>query len=136
MKAPDYTLYHPRWLRTPVSTYWWLQRRSYLVFILRELSSIFVAWFVVYLLMLVWAVSQSAEAYQRFLDWSRSPIPLFVNIVSLVFLLFHAVTWFSLAPKAIVVHMGGRSVPGALIAASNYAAWVVVSGGIFWLLTR
>src|SRR4029453_8865493 len=53
-----YTPYHPRWHRTRVSTYWWMQRASYLVFILRELSSVFVAWFVVYLLVLVRALSQ------------------------------------------------------------------------------
>ena len=34
----QYADYHPRWLRPQVSTYWWLERRSYFVFILRELS--------------------------------------------------------------------------------------------------
>ena len=42
-----YTPYHPRWLRSTVSTYWWLERRPYFLFILREISSVFVAWFVV-----------------------------------------------------------------------------------------
>ena len=32
---PAYTEYHPRWYRPHVSTYWWLHRRSYLLFILR-----------------------------------------------------------------------------------------------------
>ena len=41
-----YTEYHPRWLRRRPSTYWWLERRAYLSFITRELSSIFIAWFV------------------------------------------------------------------------------------------
>jgi succinate dehydrogenase subunit C len=49
--------YHPRWWWPRMSTYWWLGRRSYLTFILRELSSIFIAWFVVYVLLLVHAVS-------------------------------------------------------------------------------
>ena len=31
-----YTPYHPRWLRQPVSTYWWLEKWSYFRFILRE----------------------------------------------------------------------------------------------------
>ena len=53
-----YTAYHPRWLPPRKSTYWWLERRSYLAFILRELSSVFVAWFVVFLLLLVRAVGQ------------------------------------------------------------------------------
>ena len=32
--------------RVRMSTYWWLGRRAYLKFILREISSVFVAWFV------------------------------------------------------------------------------------------
>ena len=45
-----------------MSTYWWLEKRAYLLFILRELSSVFVAWFVVFLLLLVAAVSQGRRA--------------------------------------------------------------------------
>jgi fumarate reductase subunit C len=129
-----YTPYHPRWHRTRVSTYWWMQRASYLVFILRELSSVFVAWFVVYLLVLVRALSQGESSYRQFLDWSGSPFILLLNLVSLFFVVFHAVTWFNLAPKAMVVHVGRTRVPGFLIAASNYFAWAVASALVAWLL--
>jgi succinate dehydrogenase subunit C len=129
-----YTDYHPRWLRTRVSTYWWLQRGSYLVFILRELSSIFVAWFVLYLLLLVRAVSLGPTPYQRFLAWSGQPLVLALNIVSLFFVVFHAITWFNLAPKAMVVRLGRTRVPGILIAASNYFAWALASALVVWLL--
>jgi fumarate reductase subunit C len=129
-----YTLYHPRWHRTRVSTYWWLGRWSYFLFILRELSSLAVAWFVVYLLMLVTAVSRSDAAYQQFLGWSRTPFALFMNVGSLVFVTLHAITWFNLAPQAMVVKLGSRRVPGSLIAGSNYGAWIVVSLAILGLL--
>ena len=129
-----YTEYHPRWIRPRQSTYWWLQRGSYLVFILRELSSVFVGWFVVYLLMLIRAVSQGAIAYQQFLDWSRHPTILALNLVSLCFVVFHAITWFNLAPNAMVVRVGSTRVPGLAIAASNYAAWLVASAVVAWLL--
>ena len=129
-----YTPYHPRWYRTRVSTYWWLERRSYFLFILRELSSLAVAWFVVYILMLVSAVSGGDETYQRFLGWSRTPFALFLNVGSFVFVVLHAITWFNLAPQAMVVKVAGKRVPGFLIAASNYAGWVVVSLAIFSLL--
>jgi succinate dehydrogenase subunit C len=122
-----YTPYHPRWHRTRVSTYWWLERGSYFLFILRELSSLAVAWFVVYLLMLVAAVSKGDAVYQHFLDWSRTPFALFMNIGSLVFVMLHAITWFNLAPQAMVVKVAGKRVPGTLIAGSNYGGWVVVS---------
>ncbi len=130
----DHREYRPRWYRPRMSTYWWLQRGTYLVFILRELSSIFVAWFVVYLLMLLHAVSQGDASYQEFLSWSGTTSILLLNIVSLLFVIFHAITWFNLAPQAMVVHFKGKRVPGALIAASNYGAWVVVSGFVAWIL--
>jgi fumarate reductase subunit C len=133
-QKPVYTLYHPRWYRTRVSTYWWLARRSYLMFILRELSSIFVAWFVVYLLALIYAVGQGDAAYRQFLDWARTPFVLLLNIVSLFFVVLHAITWFNLAPQAMVVKVGGWRVPGALIAGANYAAWIAVSTAVLGLL--
>lgn len=133
-ERPTRTAYHPRWLRPRMSTYWWLARRSHLSFILRELSSVFVAWFVVYFLLLVRAVNTGSAAYQQFLQWSASPLMLAVNALTLAFVTFHAVTWFNLAPKAMVVRLGGRPVPGVVIAASNYVAWVVVSAGVAWLL--
>jgi fumarate reductase subunit C len=133
-ERPVYTEFHPRWLRQRVSTYWWLERGSYLAFILRELSSLFVGWFVVYLLLLVRAVSEGETSYQEFLAWSGSPLVLLLSIVSLVFIVFHAITWFNLAPQAMVVRVGGRRVPGVLVAGSNYAAWAVASALVAWLL--
>jgi fumarate reductase subunit C len=129
----EYTPYHPRWLRSRVSTYWWLRRGSYLAFILRELSSLFVAWSVVYLLFLVRAVSNGEAAYREFLQWAVHPIVLALNIITLLFLIFHAITWFNLAPQAMVVKLGKSRVPGVLIAGSNYAAWIVLSAGLAWL---
>ena len=133
-EVPRYTSFHPRWLRTRVSTYWWLERRSYLAFILRELSSVFVAWFVIYLLVLVRAVARGPDGYQSFLDWSGRPLVLGLNAVALVFIVFHAITWFNLAPQAMAVRVRGRRVPGLLIAASNYVVWAVASALVVWLL--
>jgi fumarate reductase subunit C len=59
-----------------------------------------------------------------------------LNVVTLAFVLYHAVTWFQLTPKAMVVRLRGRRVPGAAIAASAYAGWVVVSGLVAWLVLR
>jgi fumarate reductase subunit C len=134
--ANHYTVYHPRWLRPHVSTYWWLRRRSYFAFILREISSVFVAWSVVYLLLIIAAVGQGPAAYQDLLEWSRQPWVLVLNLSSLLLVGFHAVTWFNLAPQALVVHLGHTRLPGFWISASNYAAWVVVSAIVAWIVLR
>jgi fumarate reductase subunit C len=131
-----YTDYHPRWLRPRMSTYWWAGNWPYVKFILRELSSVFVAWFVIYLLLLVRAVSRGDDAYRSFLDLSAHPVMLSVNVVAFVFITFHAITWFAVAPQAIVAHIGKKKVPAIVIAGSHYAAWIVVSAAVFWLLLR
>ena len=129
-----YTPYHPRWHRQRVSTWWWLERRSYFLFILRELSSLAVAWFVGVLLFLVRAVSGGAPRYEQFLEWARHPVVLALNIACFAFLCLHAVTWFNLAPQAMVVRVGGWRVPGWIIAASNYAALAATTAIVLALL--
>jgi fumarate reductase subunit C len=131
-----YTDYHPRWYRAPVSTWWWLRRRSYVAFILREISSVFVAWSVVFLLMLVRAVGKGPGSYADFLDWADTTWVIVLNVVTLGFLVYHAVTWFALTPKAMVVRLRGRRLPGSAVAASAYAGWVVVSAMVAWLVLR
>jgi len=129
------TTYHPRWLRKRVSTYWWLEKPSYLLFILREASCMFVAWFTVYLLLLVRAVHQGAAAYGDFLAWSATPAILMLNVVTFVFLTLHAVTFFQATPQAMAVYIGHRRVPGRLILGAHYGAWIVASAVICLLLT-
>ncbi len=133
-ERPAYTEFHPRWHRTRMSTLWWLGRRPYLAFILRELSSLFVGWFILYLLLLAGAVHQGPEAYRHYLDFSESPVVFWLNVVTLFFVTYHAVTWFNLAPQAMVVHLRGKRVPGAAIAAGNYLAWGVISVLVGWLI--
>jgi succinate dehydrogenase subunit C len=134
--SPVYTDYHPRWLRRNVSTYWWLEKRAYVAFILREGSCMFVGWFVVYLLLLVRSVTIGPGSYARFLEWSATPWVLAVNIVSFVFIVYHAITFFVAAPQAMVVHLGRKRVPGYLVLAGHYVAWAITSVFVSWLLLR
>ena len=130
-RVTDLRLYRPR-----VSTWWWTRKRTYFVFVMRELSSIFVAWFVVYLLLVVRAISSGEAAYLRFLGWASAPWVTLLNVVALVFVLLHTVTWFNLTPQAMAVRVGGRRVPALQIIAGQYAGLAVVSGFVFWLVTR
>jgi fumarate reductase subunit C len=122
-------LYQPK-----VRLLWWLSRRSYTWFVLRELSSLFVAWTVVYLLLLVRAVAGGPAAYQRFLDWSASPWLVALNLVALAFVLLHAVTFVNLTPQAMVVQLRGHRVPGRALAGSLYLTWLLVSAFLAWLV--
>ena len=134
MTQPIYQEHHPRWLRQPMSTYWWAGKWAYTKFILREISSVFVAWFVVYLLMVVRAVAAGEAAWTAFVAWSGEPVLLAINVVTFFFIVFHSLTWFAVAPQAIVAHIGKKRVPSVLVAAGHYGAWAVVSAALYWLL--
>ena len=122
--------------RRPISIFWWTKKRSYFVFVMRELSSIFIAWFVVYLALFVRAIGRGEAAYDDFLDQASAPWLVVINVVAFAFLVLHIVTWFMLTPQAMVVSVRGRRVPAAAILAGQYLGLVVVSAVIFWLVTR
>jgi fumarate reductase subunit C len=130
------TEYLPRSYHARVSTYWWLARWRYLKFILREASSVFVAWTVVITLLQIRALTRGPADYAEFQKWLRSPLLLAVNAISFFFVLFHAVTWFNLTPKAMVVRVRGKRLPGPAVAAPTYVAWVVISAAVTWILLR
>jgi fumarate reductase subunit C len=117
-----------------MGVFWWLHKWSYFLFVMRELSSLFVAWFVIYLLMFIAAVGGGEEKYDAFLDRASSPLFLVVNAVALAFLVLHTITWFALTPQAMVLNLGGGRVPGMLIIVAQYAVLAAVSAFIYWLV--
>jgi len=130
-QASDVRLYRP-----PVKLFWWLRRRTYLFFVLRELSCLAVAWAVLFLMLLVRGVGEGGDAYAQYVAWARMPWVVVLNVVALAFLMLHAITWFNLTPAATVVRLRGQRVPPAVIAGSAYAGWVVVSALVAWIVLR
>ena len=120
----------------PVKLFWWLEKRSYVIFVLRELSSVFIAWFVVFLLLLVNAIGDGAASYQTFVDWSGQWWVVAINVIAFLFVLLHTVTWFALAPRAMVIKMRGTRVPAQGVVAAHYLAWLVLSAIVAWLVLR
>ncbi len=133
---PKYTPFHPQWHRARTPIFWWLGKPAYVKFITRELTSIPVAYTAVLLLAQVWVLSQGEQAYESFLTVLRSPAAIAVHALVLLGLLFHTITWLNLAPKALVVSIGGRRVPDAAIAIAHYAAWLAASALVVWFFLR
>ncbi len=115
-------LYYPKLPAT-----WWLRRPAYLRFMLRELSSVFIAIFLVVFLVQIHRLSQGPEAYAAFLEKLRSPGWIAFHIVALAFALYHSVTWFNLTAVVQVVRLGERQVSPRLVAVANFGLWAVVS---------
>jgi fumarate reductase subunit C len=131
-----YTLYHPKWYRRRVSVWWWLQKRVYAQFVLRELSSLFVAYFALLTLWMLRALASGAASYQHFQKELSSPGFLLLDFVAFVFVTFHSLTWFNLAPQAMAVRLAGKRVQPWAIQAANYAAWAVISAAVVWAVLK
>jgi fumarate reductase subunit C len=137
IKSPvQYTEFHPRWYRPKVSVYWWLGERHYFKFIVRELSSVFVAVFVIETLLLINALRTGPDAYAQFLQLMQNPLMIVLNIISMFFLIFHTITWFNLAPSATPVRLGGKRLPDIMISGPAYVAWIVISAFVCWMVLR
>ena len=115
---------------------WWTRRWVDIRFITRELTSVFVAGYVLIFLFYIRAVSQGPDAFAIFSAKLTSPLSVAVHCFALVALMYHSITWFNLAPKAMVVKIGDNKIPGVLIALVNYVGWAVISIVIIWLVLK
>ena len=131
---PRYVLYHPKWYRKRYPIFWWLERFAYGKFITREMTSVAVGYAAVLFMLELWVLSRGPAAYERFVELLGSIPMLILHSVVLAFLLFHSITWFNLAPRALVVRLGRRRIPDALVLAGHYAAWLVATAVVVWLV--
>jgi len=118
----------------PIPSTWWLKRRVYFLFILRELTSVFIAVYLILFLNLLYQLSLGRQAYEIYLDFLATPGMIVFHVVAFVAALYHTITWFGLLPNIIVVRIGENRVSSKLIAGANYVPWIAVSAIIFLIL--
>jgi fumarate reductase subunit C len=111
-------------------------QRHYMKFILRELSSVAVALFVIMTLLFIRALSAGPDAYARYMHRLAAPWIIAVSVIGFCFVLLHTITWFNLAPQAMAVRVRGKRVPEFLVAAPNYALWIVASIAVAWIVLK
>jgi fumarate reductase subunit C len=115
-------LYHRK-----IPATWWLQKQSYFLFMLRELSSVFIGVFLVVYLCQIYQLTKGAEAYVAFAQKLASPGWIFFHLIALLFALYHSFTWFQSTAVVLPVRLGERSVPRQVVTALHIVAWAVVS---------
>ena len=113
----------------PMPATWWLTRKTYFLFMVRELTCVFVGGYALFLLMLAMR-RDDPQAFAALLD-SRLLIAL--QIIALPMVLYHSITWFNLTPKVLVLWRGEERVSPVLIAGAHYVAWIIASLAILWI---
>ena len=105
------------------SNAWWNRRWAYRIVLLRELSSVAVAAYIVLLLLLVSQVREGQGAFNDHLDLLKSPLFWVIHAVILGFAQLHSSTWFRLTPKALGSRGAGKPVPPELLGCGMYVLW-------------
>jgi fumarate reductase subunit C len=101
---------------------WWMHNIYTQMFMIRELTSIFAALYVAYLMALIGlAGSGNMDAFRGCL---YHPASYILQLIALAFVIFHSITWFNLAPKAMTVWRGEEKVSPVLVAGANYVLWL------------
>jgi fumarate reductase subunit C len=115
---------------------WWWKKSSYFLFMLRELSSVFIAIFLVVFLIQIYQLTRGPEAYTAFVQKLRAPGWIIFNVIVLLFALYHSITWFSSSAIVLPLRIGEREMPRKAFVALNVAALVVISLVILGLFVR
>ena len=103
-------------------------RPSYFLVFTREISSVFIALQLILMLLLVHKAGQLPADYEAYLEFLWNPGMVIFHSVSILFALWHTYTWFNLLPQAIAIRVMGRKIPGILLVAPQFGAWIIVSG--------
>ncbi len=104
---------------------WWLRKPAYTRFMIRDLTSVFIAGYCVFLLVLMYRAEY--PGFDGFYASLKSPVSVVLHLIALFFAVYHSITFFNLTPRVLVVFRGEERLSDSVIAAVHYAAWVVAS---------
>ena len=106
---------------------WWLQHPRYVAYMIRELTSLFIGLYCALLVVGLIRLAQGQTAWEGFVAALSSPSGVALQLVCLVFAIYHSVTWFALTPKAMPLMIKDEPVPDIAIVGAHYVAWALVS---------
>ena len=119
--------------QTPLLWSWFTQRRSYRLFMAREATSVFLAAYLVYLIVWIYRIAQGPEGLAAAIDSARRPFTVALHILALAAALYHSITWFNLTPKIMPLYIGEDRLPDFWTAIlMGYLPWLVVSVILLW----
>ena len=117
---------------------WFLRTRAYRLFMLRELTSVCIAGYLVYLIWWLYKFNQvGAEGYEELLSFVRHPVSIGMHTIALIAAVWHSITWFNLTPSVMPMRIGEDKVPDVVISiATGFGPWFFLTGFILWATLR
>lgn len=107
---------------------WWVKTPAYRRFMLRDITSLPIAIYALFLLCVMErAIHATPAEFAAFYAKWGSPTSVALHFIVLLFAAYHSVTFFNLTPQVIVQFRGEERVPGHMIAGAHFALWGIVS---------
>lgn len=114
---------------------WWLKNPYYIKYMVREATSVFVGIYAVVLLEGLMALAEGESAFSGWLASMHDPLAIAFHIIALAAALYHAVTWFAVAPKvAPLMFIGKQRIQASTITIAQYVAAVIIYSLLFWMV--
>jgi fumarate reductase subunit C len=117
----------PPMLHRPMPLTWWTRKPAYVVFVLRELSAVFIALVAVVTIVQVGGARSGEEAYAQVQALLAHPVSVAVALLALGFALLHSVTFFIAAGKVWVLYLGEQRIPASVVVWGHAAMGVVAT---------
>lgn len=117
----------PRMYYRRVPLFWYLQRPSYVRYMLRELTCIWIGAYAITLIVGLLRLAQGPAAWEEFWQAFSSPPGIAFQFLALAFTLYHTISWFQLAPSTMPIWRGETRVPPAQIRLAHYLVFGVIS---------
>jgi fumarate reductase subunit C len=117
----------------PMPATWWLRNYHLTLFMIRELTSVFVAGYGIFLMVLLYRYREGQDAFHSLFETLSSPGSVILHLLALIFVVYHSVSWLYLTPQVMVIWRGEEKVSPTLIAGAHYALWLILSLLIAWI---
>ena len=114
-------------------TTWYFRHPSYMRYMAREITSLFIAAYCVLLVFGLQSLAAGPDAWQDYLLALKSPASIVFQLLVLIAAVYHAATWFNATQKAMPLQIGENFVPGTMISGAHYVAWALLSFIILYL---
>jgi fumarate reductase subunit C len=106
---------------------WWLKNPRYALYMLRELSAVFAALWVVLLLVQLPKIAEGPAGRAQWLGEISSPGWIIFSLVALLFVLYHAWTAFTATGTLVYLRVGKNPTPPGAINGTMLVAWAVAT---------
>jgi fumarate reductase subunit C len=116
---------------------WWLKNPFYIRYIIREATSIFVGIYALVLFTGLASLGCGEASYNGWLEAMTNPLAVLFHLIALAAAIYHAVTWFAVAPKVVSpLFIAGTRVPDIAIVVAQYVIAILLYLILFGMVWR